>query len=190
MEKQTLKLTVHDFISVNHYLAYRVVYKNGKPTAMSYKTAEAKKFQKEFTEYVKQQAKEQGWVMSDNPYQHYYVDAVFYFPRIDMDCSNYDKCVADAITDAGCVWLDDNMICNRILKVMYDNKNPRIELTIYPVDFVGIFDSQEQADEFENVCETCKRYKNNCSILRKALEGRIQNEVTEDYLCMKYKEMT
>ena len=187
MKKQVLKLVVDEFISVNHYLAYRVVYKNGKATAMSYKTKEAKDFQKKFTEYVKQQAKEQNWIMSMNPYQHYYVDMVFYFPRTDMDCANYDKCISDAITDSEVVWLDDNMICNRILKVMYDNKNPRIELTIYPVDFVGIFDSQEEADQFKDRCKTCKRYKNNCSILKKALEGRIQVEITSDLMCQKYR---
>lgn len=187
MEKQTLKIIVTEFISVNHYLAYKIVYKNGKATAMSYKTKEAKDFQKKLTEYVKQQAKEQGWVMSKNPYQHYYVDTVFYFPRIDMDCANYDKCIADAITDSGVVWLDDNMICTRVLKVMYDNKNPRIELTIYPVDFVGIFDNQEEANIFEHKCKTCKRFKNNCSIFRKAMEGRIQDEIINNS-CTKYKE--
>ena len=56
-EIQQLKLTVTDFVSVNHYLAYRAIIKNGKPMAMSYKTQEAKKFQKDFTDYVKEQAK-------------------------------------------------------------------------------------------------------------------------------------
>lgn len=187
MDKQILKLIVDEFISVNHYLAYRVIYKNGKATAMSYKTLEARKFQKNFTEYVKQQVKEQGWEMSKNPYQHYYVDAVFYFPRVDMDCANYDKCISDAITDSGVVWLDDNMVCNRILKVMYDNKNPRIELTIYPVDFIGIFDTQIDAEKFKEKCSSCKRYKNNCSILKKALEGRIQDEITNEFQCLKFQ---
>ena len=191
MEKpiqQTLKLTVYEFISVNHYLAYRVVYKNGRPTAMSYKTAEAQRFKREFTEYVKKEVKKQGWIMSTNPYQHYYVDAVFYFPRVDMDCANYDKLIADSITDSGCVWLDDNCVCNRIIKVMYDNKNPRIELTIHPTDFVGIFDGWKEAIQFENKCKTCKRYNKNCSILRKAFEGRIQSEIV-DGECTEYKEM-
>ena len=68
----TLKLTVKDFISVNHYLAYRTVTKNGRAMAMSYKTAEAKKFQKDFIEYVKKQATEQGWITDPDPMQHYY----------------------------------------------------------------------------------------------------------------------
>ena len=79
-DRQELKLVVRDFISVNHYLAYRAIIKNKKPMAVSYKTQEASRFQKEFAEYVKQQAKEQNWITDPNPFQHYYVDAVFYFP--------------------------------------------------------------------------------------------------------------
>lgn len=187
--KQELKLVITDFISVNHYLAYRAIIKNGKPMAMSYKTQEAVKFQKEFTEYVKQQAKEQNWITDSNPFQHYYVDAVFYFPRIDVDCNNYWKVPFDSITDSGVVWVDDNMACERVIKVLYDSKNPRIEYTIYKTDYVGIFDNQEQLDIFEDRCTTCKRYGRNCSVLKKAIEGRIQEEINMDTLvCSKYKE--
>ena len=184
---QTLKLTVKDFVSVNHYLAYRTVTKNGRAMAMSYKTAEAKKFQKDFIEYVKKQATEQGWITDPDPMQHYYVDAVFYFPRIDMDTNNYWKVVFDAITDSGVVWVDDNMACERVVKFLYDSENPRIEYTIYKTDFTGIFDSQEYLYEFENKCKSCKRYKRNCSLLRKAKEGRVQEEI-KDMVCCKYKE--
>ena len=34
MDKSII-LTIDDFISVNHYLAYRAIMKNGKPMAMS-----------------------------------------------------------------------------------------------------------------------------------------------------------
>lgn len=187
--KVELKLIVTEFISVNHYLSYRVVYKkNGRPTAMSYKNAEASRFQRNFAEYVKREVKKQNWVMSENPYQHYYVDAVFYFPRIDVDCNNYWKVMLDAITDSGCVWLDDNSVCERVLKVMYDNKDPRIELTIHPVEFIGIFDNSRDAILFEEKCKGCKRYKRNCSILRKALEGRIQDEVMGNK-CLKFDQL-
>lgn len=186
--KQKLKLVVTDFISVNHYLSYRAIMKNGRPMAMSYKTQEAVKFQKDFTEYVKKQVQEQGWITDDNPFQHYYVDAVFYFPRIDVDCNNYWKVAFDAITDSGVVWVDDNMACERVVKVMYDAKNPRIEYTIYKTDFVGIFDSQDELDEFEGNCKNCKRYNRNCSILNKAKEGRIQPEICNGK-CSKRKEV-
>lgn len=187
MKGQKLKLVITDFISVNHYLSYRAIIKNGRPMATSYKTKEAKKFQEEFTEYVKKQVEEQGWVTNPDPMQHYYVDAVFYFPRLDVDCNNYWKVGFDAITDSGVVWVDDNMACERVLKVMYDSKNPRIELTIYETDFTGIFDNQEQLNNFELKCKSCKRYNRNCSILKKAKEGRIQEEIC-NLECSKYKE--
>lgn len=186
-DKQELKLVITDFISVNHYLAYRAIMKNGRPMAMSYKTQEATKFHKQFTEYVKQQAKEQNWITDPNPFQHYYVDAVFYFPRIDVDCNNYWKVPFDAITDSGVVWTDDNMACERVIKVMYDSNNPRIEYTIRKTDFVGIFDNHEQMNQFEEKCKKCKRYARNCSILNKAKEGRIQEEI-QNMICSKYKE--
>ena len=160
--------------------------KNGKPMAMSYKTNEAKKYQHDFTEYVKEQVKLQGWKKSDNIYQHYYMDTIFYFPRLDMDANNYYKCLADAITDSGVVWNDDNQLCERVQRIYYDSKNPRIELVIYPVDYIGVFDNSSQLEDFESNCVGCNRYKRNCSILQKAKEGRIQEEIYKGS-CMKRK---
>ena len=74
-------------------------------------------------------------------------------------------------------------------RIFYDSKNPRIELTIYPTDYIGIFDNQEQLCEFEDKCKTCKRYSRNCSIFNKAKEGRIQEEISEEFVCNKYKEV-
>lgn len=192
MYNQVLNLTIKDFVSVNHYLAYRTVMKNGKSMAMSYKTPEARKFQKEFIDYIKQQAKLQNWTTDSNPMQHYYVDAVFYFPRIDMDTNNYWKVAFDAITDSGVVWIDDNMACERVVKVLYDSENPRIEYSIYKTDFSGIFNSINDLELFENCCKKCKRYKRNCSILKKAKEGRVQKEIDMNNIiikCNKYNEM-
>ena len=52
--------------SVNHYLAYRTVIKNGKPMAMSYKTKEAKEYQKYIINLLQEEVKKQNWVKSDN----------------------------------------------------------------------------------------------------------------------------
>ena len=183
-----LKLTITDFISVNHYIAYRTIMKNGKPMAMSYKTKEAKDFQKRFEQYIKEQVKIQNWDVPVNPAQHFYVDAVFYFPRLDMDANNYFKVQLDSLTETGLIWVDDNVVCERVQRIYYDSSNPRIEFTIYPVDYIGIFDNQEQLNEFEDKCKTCSRYKRNCSILKKAKEGRIQEEI-QDLHCSKYKEV-
>lgn len=186
-DKQVLKLVITDFISVNHYLAYRTIMKNGKPMAMSYKTKEAKKFQEKFEEYIREQVKIQNWITDSNPMQHYYVDSYFYFPRVDMDANNYYKVNLDSITETGLIWKDDNVVCERVQRIVYDSKNPRIELIIYPVDYIGIFDNKEQLCGFEDKCKSCKRYTCNCSILNKAKEGRIQEEINEELVCSKYK---
>lgn len=182
-----LKLTITDFISVNHYLAYRAIIKNGKPMAMSYKTKEAKDFQKKFENHIREQVKKQNWNLEVDPAQHFYVDAVFYFPRLDMDANNYFKTSLDSITETGLIWADDNVVCERVQRIYYDSENPRIELTIYPVDYVGIFNTHKDMEMFEEKCTTCSRYKRNCSILKKAKEGRIQADIV-DFDCMKYKQ--
>ena len=103
--------------SVNHYLGYRAIIKNGKPMATSYKTTEAKKYQKEFEKYIQEQVKQQNWNLVPNEYQHFYVDAVFYFDRVDKDPNNYFKCCLDSITDTQMIWVDDNVTCERVQRI-------------------------------------------------------------------------
>ena len=172
--------------SVNHYLSYRAVIKNGKPMAMSYKTVEATKYQNSFAKYVEQQAKIQNWIKSENKFQHYYMDCIFYFPRTDMDANNYFKCMADAISNSNSVWIDDVQLCERVQRIYYTSNNPRIEITITHTDYIGIFDNISQLENFESNCVYCTRYNRNCSILIKAKEGRIQEEIC-DLVCSKYK---
>lgn len=160
--------------------------KNGKPLAMSYKTPEAIRYQTYFTKYVIQQVRKQGWDLKPNKTQHFYVDCTFYFPRTDMDCNNYFKCMLDAITDSKKIWLDDNVACERVNGIYYDAKNPRVEITIMPVDYIGIFDNISQLEEFESNCVGCNRYKRNCSILAKAKEGKIQDDIV-NFSCLKFK---
>ena len=171
--------------SVNHYLGWRAILKGGKPMAMSYKKPEAIKYQKDFAEYVKKEVKKQGWIKSDNKFQHYYMDCIFYFDRVDKDANNSFKCLADAITETQLIWKDDNVALFRPQRIYYDSKNPRIELTIYPCDYIGVFDNASQLEQFKSSCIGCKRYKRNCSILQKAKEGRIQEELN-GLECSKY----
>ena len=145
--------------------------------AMSYKTSEAIKYQKEFINYVKEEIRKQNYTLEPNKTQHFYIDAIFYFDRTDRDPNNYFKCMLDAITDTGLIWVDDNVTCERVQRIYYDSKNPRIELTIYPVDYIGVFDNASQLEQFESRCIGCSRYKRNCSILQKAKEGRVQEEI-------------
>lgn len=162
--------------------------KGGKPMAVCFKTEESRKYQKQFLPYLKEQVKLQGWEKSDNKYQHYIVECDFYFPRVDMDCNNYWKLLADTITESEVVWIDDTQMCERVRSIHIDRNNPRIELTIRPVDYIGIFDNATHLEEFENKCIHCSRYREGkCSILVKSKEGRILEEVTEG-ICTSYKE--
>lgn len=182
-----LKLTSPMPPSVNHYLAYRAIMRNGKPLAVSYKPKEVVAFRDNFAEYVKQEVEFQGWDMIPNSTQHFYVDAIFYFPQIDMDANNYWKVLLDAITDTQLIWLDDNVVCERVQRICYDRSNPRIELTIHPVDYIGVFDDASHLDTFVDRCIGCTRYARNCSLLAAARDGRIDNNIV-DGVCQKFKE--
>ena len=184
MDNKVLKLTSPIPPSVNHYLGYRGVLKHGKAIAMSYCTPEAKKYKESFAQYVASEVKKQGWDLEPNEYQHFYIDSTFFFPSTGLDCNNYFKCLLDAITDTQLIWLDDNVTCERVQAIYYDAQNPRIELIIHPVDYIGIFSNRESMESFEDRCKSCARYARNCSILRKAKEGRIQPE-TDGYSCSK-----
>ena len=163
--------------SVNHYMGYRAIMRGGKPLAVPYKTADAKSFQKEFADIVADAVQTQGWESTNDIKQHFYVDALFYFPRKRMDCNNYWKVLLDTITDTKLIWEDDNVVCERAQGIYYDSKNPRIELTIKPVDYIGVFDNASQLEQFESNCIGCSRYARNCKILRQAKEGKIQDEI-------------
>lgn len=154
--------------------------------AMSYKTSESTKYRADFADHVRKEAEKQGWEWEPNKTQHFYVDAVFYFDKINRDCNNYWKIMLDAITDTGLVWIDDNVVCERVQRIYYDPTNPRIELTIHPVEYIGVFDNAPQMERFESVCLECTRHNKNCSILNKAKMGKIQKEVC-GLACQKYR---
>lgn len=183
----TLKLVIDEFISVNHYLAYRTVMKGKKPMAISYKTKETKDFQKKFEAYVAEEIKKQKWTVPVNSTQHFVVEATYYFPRIDMDSNNYWKVPLDSITNTQLIWEDDNVVCERCVRILYDAKNPRIEWNIYPTEYTGIFDNKGELSIFKDKCNSCSRSKRNCSILKKAMEGRIQEEIC-GLKCSKFKQ--
>lgn len=90
----------------------------------------------------------------------------------------------DAITETALIWVDDNVVCERCQQILYDSENPRIEINIYPVEYIGIFANKEELKKFESLCVGCTRYKRNCSILNKAKEGRIQKEIC-NFVCQK-----
>lgn len=185
-----LKITSPIPVSVNHYIKPRPYVDKGQPRVAMYETGEAKRYKREFAKNLLSAIKEQNWDLQPNKTQHFYIDCVFYFDRIDMDANNYFKLLLDSITDTQMIWLDDNVTCERVNGIFYDNKNPRIEIEIYPVDYIGIFKNKDMLTLFENRCKECKRYRDKrCSILNKCIEGRIQSEVVknnDNWDCLKY----
>lgn len=176
--KLKIKLVSPIPCSVNHYIKARPFIFKGKAQVTMYETAEAKKYKKNFKKYVESEMERQNIHIIPNKTQHYYCDCVFYFERIDQDANNYFKLLLDAITDSGRIWVDDNVVCERVNGIYYDSKNPRIELEIYPVDYIGIFKNKKEFEEFETGCLECSRYRNGrCSILIKAQNGRIQDDI-------------
>lgn len=153
--------------------------------AMSYKTKTAKNYQLKFAEYVKKEIKNQNWDIPLDKNQHFYLDCIFYFPRTNMDCNNYFKCMLDAITNAKCIWEDDNVVCERVNGIFYDSENPRVEIEIKKTNYIGVFENASQLSDFEDNCVGCTRYKRNCSLLRNAKAGKIQNEINK-MVCCKY----
>lgn len=189
--KPTLKLISPIPPSVNHYLKPRgfVIYQGKKPIAQisMYETAEAKSYKKQFTQYVIEEVQKQNWNWTPNKTQHFYVDCDFFFDRVDKDPNNYFKCMLDAITETQLVWLDDNVACERVNSIRYDSINPRIELTIYPVDYIGIYKDMETLNKFkEEYCNKCSKSNKNCTVFNKSLEGRVQEEIV-DLRCSKFK---
>ncbi|WP_425203808.1 RusA family crossover junction endodeoxyribonuclease [Priestia megaterium] len=184
---EQLKLTVEGIPpSVNHYMGYRGVRKGNGCMVMAYTKAEAKKFKEEFSTYAKEQVKLQKWDIENTRNIHHYVDCVFYFDRTDKDEQNYMKVLCDTLN--GIAYIDDKKVLTRTHEVYYNAANPHIDIIIKPVEYRGIFSNEDLLNEFESKCKSCSRHKRNCSILNKAKEGRIQEEVSDIYECSKYKE--
>lgn len=182
---QSLRITSPMPPSVNHYTATRCVIKNGRPLSIVYKTKESVAYQTAFKQTVAEAVKEHNWKTNLTNPRHFYVDGVFYMDKKRKDCNNLWKCLLDAITETQLIWEDDDIVCERVNKILYDSDNPRVELYIHYVDYIGIFDNEAQLEEFKtNNCIGCKRYKRNCTLLKNAVDGRIQPEI-DGYVCAK-----
>ena len=195
--RQVLKLTCNDFISVNHYMSYRAVKKGKFNTVMAYKPKATKDFEKNFGKYIKEEIKKQEWVKPPKD-KFIYLNTIFHFPRIDMDGQNYFKSLCDIMTSSE-VWEDDNIVLEKVNRIYYNPENPHIELVVTVSDHIGIFDNKEDYSKFINTyCNNCKKgnkigQKGGCSVYKSALESRIQENLeinfdTGEKKCLKFKQ--
>jgi len=167
--------------SVNNYLRPSAKIVDGdtdNPKAMvhMYETKEAKDFKKIFGAYLKREVKKQGWNIDLTKEGHWYLDVVFVQSRTNEDNNNYFKILCDSMKDI--VIDDDKNLLVRPQMVLYNAKSPSFKAVLHRVNYIGVFKNEHIHDKFvEDNCLGCKRYNRNCSILRKAKEGRIQEDI-------------
>lgn len=164
-------------ISVNNYLKPSAVVKGGKAFVHMYETKESKDWKMRFCAYLKREIKKQNWDKSITAEGHWYLDCVFVQSRTNQDNNNYYKILCDALKEGGVIDDDKNVLV-RTQKVMYDAKQPRFMAVLRPVAYSGIFNDDEAYNRFiEHNCSVCKKKTETCAILRKAKEGRVQEEI-------------
>lgn len=180
-------------VSVNNYLKARsfIMYVKGKAVAQTsvYESKEGKDYKKKFVTYVKNEIIKQGWKYKEGKFV--VVKATIYFDKTNRDANNIWKLMIDGLVDSGVV-KDDNIIMERVERIYYDVKNPRVELEIYNHSSYGIFDDEYECKMFNDRCQKCTRYNNNCSIWNKCIESRIIEEVSVIdgvKVCSKFKEV-
>ncbi len=185
-----LKLTLPLPISINslyvNQFKYNTFTKKSEPTGAKVLSAKGKSCKALIRKDAKNQMKKQKWDIDYTKENYIYMDTVIYFNRMGRDDNNIYKLLCDSLEDI--VYENDSRVLIRTQKIMYDTVNPRVELYIHPVSYIGIFDSHDIMTQFESACKTCTRYGRNCSILQNAKEGRIQEEINTELECSKYKE--
>jgi Holliday junction resolvase RusA-like endonuclease len=145
---------------------------------------DGEKTKKQIINKAKDQLQGQNWSYDFTLDNYIYMDTIIYFNRKGRDDNNIYKLLCDALEKV--VYENDSRVLIRTQRILYDTNNPRVEVTFTPVEYRGIFPTEIHMNEFENKCKGCKRYARNCSILNKAKEGRIQEDIDGDLTCTKY----
>jgi Holliday junction resolvase RusA-like endonuclease len=167
---------------INKY-SYNPKTKRSEPTGARILSKAGMMSKKLIQKAANKQITKQTWDYEWTKNNFLYMDATIYFNRTNRDDNNIYKLLCDALEKI--VYDNDSRILIRTQRIYYTTTEPRVELYIHAVDYIGIFDDEAQLHSFESVCKSCKRYGNNCSILSKAKEGRIQEEIV-DMVCGKY----
>lgn len=191
-KEKTLRFSSPIPESVNHYLLDRVIRKGKNNLVIKYPSKGNVEYKKVFEPYIKQIVKDSGWDKEITRGKHYYLSTIFYFDRTDKDEQNYYKMPCDIMN--GIVYIDDSMIltrCDRIYYTYNKDVEPHVEFTLYPVDYIGIWDSQEEYNNFLEQCKTCRNFKDmNC----KRLQDYLSYKITKDFdintrECIAFKEI-
>jgi Holliday junction resolvase RusA-like endonuclease len=190
MKKMQVHLTLPLPTSINQLYQNQVSYnkdlKRYIPTGKRILTDEGTMCKKLIQKQAMRQMKKQEWDYEWTETGYIYLDTIIYFNKKGRDDNNLYKLLCDSLEKI--CYDNDSRVLIRTQRILYDTKNPRIEVMLSPVEYIGIFDNDQEFDEFIDNCQTCKRYqKGKCSILNKAKEGRIQEEIG-NMLCNQYTE--
>lgn len=179
METINFKLPIPP--SVNKAYGLRVQYMGGRAIPQRYLTHVAKDYKDYVSRTCKRIMKENNInFLVENKNEFVKMEFVFYFDKKRKDADNTFKLLFDGIVQSGMI-VDDDIILYEVKDIYIDKLNPRVEIKISKSLKKGIFKSEEQLDVFlDSNCRDCKRYKRNCSILRKALENRIEPQINRD----------
>lgn len=190
-----LKLELPVPTSINALYVNQFVYnpksRRREPTGAKILSKEGEDCKKEIQSMARSQMIGQKWYYewSENKDNFMYMDVIIYFSRRGRDADNIFKLLNDSLEKL--VYDNDSRILPRVQKILFDSKNPHIEVTFIPVGYKGIFANENEAIDFEENCKSCTRYrKGRCSILVDSLSGTVRKEVYPliDYECKEYKE--
>lgn len=170
--------------SVNQYLKPRIGYVgDDMPYSYMEETEQSRKFKKAYRIAAQRAIKQQGWDKNVTAYGHWYLDCEFVLQATNQDNHNFYKILMDALE--GYAYLNDKNIEPRTQRISYNSKNPRFTVHLRMTDYVGLFDSIDEAKAFKEQCRPCRFYRDGkCSVLRKCLEAR-ENKDFKDHKCLK-----
>jgi len=157
------------------------------PTGKRIMSKDGVKVKNEIQNEANKQLENQEWDYEWTKENYIYQDCYIYMNRLGRDDNNLFKLLNDSLEKI--VYDNDSRVLTRTQRILIDSDNPRIRLVISQTPYRGIFESEIHMNEFEEKCKTCKRYKRNCSILKKAKEGRVQEEIDGDFVCGKFSEI-
>lgn len=191
MKDMQLHLTLPLPISINQLYQNQTRYdsktKSYIPTGKRILTQKGKMCKKNIQKATKKQIKKQTWDYEWTKTNFLYLDAIIYFNQMGRDDNNIYKLLCDSLEKI--CYDNDSRVLIRTQRLFYDSKDPKVEVFLTPVDYIGIFDSEQDLNDFVANCETCRYYYGGkCSVLNKAKEGRIQEEINEEIVCHKYTE--
>lgn len=177
--------------STNHYNSWRVITMRGKPMPSAYPSKDYKAFKKSFKPYLEKLVKDVEWDILPTENTHYYLDVTMYFDRRDKDPNNYFKCPMDVMNEI--VYVDDRTIISRVKRMYYTNNEncpPHFEYELYPVDYIGIWEDNDEYVDFITKCLTCRNYKDHkCKRLKEFETYKITKDFDiETRECLGYKE--